>query len=314
MRFINLKTRVEESKISCPTVLCIGNFDGVHLGHRQLVNAVLEKYESLKKTYSQLSCGAWFFDSNFYKNTAEIYTLDEKLDVFASLGLEYAIIADFNDMKSLSPEEFVNSILQNDCKCIHAVCGENFRFGSRAAGNSDSLVDLMNGNATIVPLMSVEENIDSKNDIVVSSTYIRSLLADGHICRVNHLLGRNYSIIEPVIHGKALGRTLGLPTINQNINSKQLILKNGIYATYCTINNKKYWGVTNVGVRPTVEENGHKNIETHIIDFDGDCYDQYVKVEFIARIRDEMKFNSIEDLKSQIQSDIQKTKEIFTHN
>ncbi len=314
MRFINLKTRVEESCVPCPTVLCIGNFDGVHLGHRQLVNAVLEKYESLKKTYTHLTCGAWFFDSNFYKNTVEIYSLDEKLDVFASLGLEYAIIADFNDMKSLSPDEFVVSVLQDNCKCIHAVCGENFRFGSKASGTSHSLVDLMHGNATIVPLMSVKESIDYENDIVVSSTYIRSLLADGHICRANHLLGRNYSILEPVVHGKALGRTLGIPTINQNVNSKQLILKNGIYATDCTINGRKYLGVTNVGVRPTVEENGRKNIETHIIDFDGDCYDQYVKVEFMARIRDEMKFDTIEDLKAQIKLDINKTREIFIHN
>ena len=314
MRFINLKTRVEESSISFPTVLCIGNFDGVHLGHRQLVNAVLEKYGLLKKVYPNLTCGAWFFDSNFYKNTAEIYTLDEKLDVFASLGLEYAIIADFNDMKSLSPEEFVSSVLQDSCKCIHAICGENFRFGSKASGNSSSLASLMSGNATIIPLMSVQESNASENDIVVSSTYIRSLLTEGHICRANHLLGRNYSIVEPVIHGKALGRTLGIPTINQNINSKNLILKNGIYATYCSVNGRKYLGVTNVGIRPTVEDNGHKNIETHIIDFDGDCYDQYVKVEFVARIRDEMKFNSVDDLKAQIQSDIQKTKDIFIHN
>jgi hypothetical protein len=107
MRFINLKTRVEESSIPFPTVLCIGNFDGVHLGHRQLVNAVLEKYGLLKKVYPNLTCGAWFFDSNFYKNTAEIYTLDEKLDVFASLGLEYAKKREYNSATNTYVEYYV---------------------------------------------------------------------------------------------------------------------------------------------------------------------------------------------------------------
>lgn len=307
MRFINLKTKAEEALLSHPSVLCIGNFDGVHLGHRQLVASVLDQYRSLSSHYSDLVCGAWFFDSNFYKSTAEIYTIEEKLDTFASLGLDYAIIADFQEMKALSPDAFVNDILKNQCKCIHAVCGENFRFGAKAAGDSNSLVELMDGAATVVPLLSSE-------DCIVSSTYIRALLAEGKICRANYLLDSNYSISETVVHGKALGRKLGIPTINQNSLSKKLILKNGIYATLCHVDGKEYMGVTNVGVRPTVDDNGHKNIETFIIDFDGDCYDKTIKIEFMARIRDEMKFDDVESLKQQILKDIEKTKQIFYHN
>ena len=303
MRFINLKTKLEERFVSQPTILCIGNFDGVHLGHRQLVDAVLEKYFILKKTYPDIVCGAWFFDSNFYKNTNEIYSLNEKLDVFASLGLDYAIIADFEEMKCLSPVDFAHKILQEQCKCIHAVCGENFRFGSKAMGDSHSLLELMNGNATIVPLLT-------KGDTVISSTYIRSLLSFGNIEQTNILLANNYSITEVVVYGKQLGRKLGLPTINQNITSKQLILKNGIYATVCTIDNKQYYGVTNVGTRPTVDNNDQKNIETHIINFQDDCYGKKVKVEFIARLRDEIKFNNVDDLKHQIKQDIIATKQL----
>ena len=99
MRFINLKTMTEVSEISNSSILCLGNFDGVHLGHRQLVNAVLEKYMSLKMHSNNVTSGAWFFDSNSYKNADEIYSLNEKLEVFASLGLDFAIIADFNEMK-----------------------------------------------------------------------------------------------------------------------------------------------------------------------------------------------------------------------
>lgn len=307
MRFINLKTKTEVSSIDSPTVLCLGNFDGVHIGHRQLVDAVLQTYKSLSKNIPSVISGAWFFDSTFYKNADEIYSLEEKLNVFKSLGVDYAIIADFNEMKSLSPLDFVNVVLKEQCNCIHAVCGENFRFGAKAAGDSQSLIQLMNNNATVVPLLSEDNNI-------ISSTYIRSLLSNGEIQKANSLLSSNYSITESVVYGKQLGRTLGIPTINQNIESKKLILKNGIYATICTIDNEQYYGVTNVGIRPTVDDNGHKNIETHIIDFHGDCYGKIVKVEFVTRIRDEMKFDSVDALKEQINKDIITTKEFFKNN
>ena len=304
MKFIDLKTKAEVCSISQPTILCIGNFDGVHLGHRQLVDAVLEKHISLKKVYSNLASGAWFFDSNFYKNTSEIYSLDEKLDVFATLGLDYAIIANFDEMKSISPNDFVHKVLQDCCKCIHAVCGENFRFGSKAAGDSTDLLNFMDGNATIISLLT-------KDNTVISSTYIRHLLSFGNIEQANVLLATNYSITENVVYGKQLGRTLGLPTINQDITSKKLILKNGIYATVCTINSKQYYGVTNIGTRPTVDNNDQKNIETHIINFQDDCYNKRVKVEFVSRLRDEIKFNSVDELKYQIQQDIISTKQLF---
>lgn len=304
MRFINLKTKTEMASISQSTILCLGNFDGVHLGHRQLVDVVLKKQPTLKQTCHNIATGVWFFDSNFYKNTDEIYSLDEKLDVFTSLGLDYAIIADFEELKTLSPIDFVHKILIEQCHCVHAVCGENFRFGSKAMGNSHTLLELMNKNATVVSLLT-------KDNTVVSSTYIRSLLAKGDVEQVNILLANNYSITETVVYGKQLGRTLGLPTINQNINSKTLILKNGIYATICTIDGKHYYGVTNIGTRPTVDNSNQKNIETHIIDFKDDCYGKEIKVEFIARLRDEMKFNNVDELKYQINQDITATKQIF---
>ena len=307
MRFIDLKTKIEVSTITHPTVLCLGNFDGVHIGHRQLVDEVLKKHRTITNIESSVVTGAWFFDSNFYKNTDEIYSLDEKLNVFTSLGIDYAIIADFNDMKSLSPTNFVNDILIKQCNCVHAVCGENFRFGAKAAGDSHTLIQLMNGNATIVPLLTTDNN-------VISSTYIRCLLSSGDIEKANALLSANYSITETVIYGKQLGRKLGIPTINQNIESKTLILKNGIYSTICTIDNKKYFGVTNVGMRPTVDLNASKNIETHILDFQEDCYGKAITVEFVHRIRDEIKFNNIDDLKARIQKDIEITKEYFISN
>ena len=192
MRFIDLKTRVEATFISPPTVLCIGDFDGVHLGHRQLVASVLTQIQKEKQEHPNTVSGAWFFDSNTYKAAREIYTIEEKLNVFASLGLDYAIVADFDEMKSLSPESFVYDVLQSKCNCIHAVCGENFRFGAKAAGDSNALKSMMNGNATVVPLLSVD------GDQIISSTYIRELLAEGNIKKANSLLGANYTVYETV--------------------------------------------------------------------------------------------------------------------
>lgn len=312
MRFINLKTMTEETFIPADSVLCLGNFDGVHLGHRQLVDSVLDKFETLKINNKSIVSGAWFFDSSSYKLADEIYSLDEKLSVFADLGLDYAIIADFEEMKSLSPNAFVKDVLKNDCRCIHAVCGENFRFGSQAAGNSNTLKELMDDNATIVPLLSISKTNENGELIVVSSTYIRSLLACGAIEKANELLGTNYSICEEVVHGKALGRTIGIPTINQYPINKKIILSNGIYATVCTIDGKKYCGVTNVGTRPTVDNNELKNIETHIVNFNSDCYGKSIKVEFLSRIRDEKKFDGIDKLKNQIQQDIEVAKTIYS--
>ena len=302
MKFINLKTGIEESVLVHPSVLCIGNFDGVHIGHRRLVDAVLEEYEILKHTYPDIVTCAWFFDSNFYKSVKEIFSITEKLDIFAELGLDYAIIAEFSEMQGLSPSEFVADILIRECKCVHAVCGENFRFGKKASGNSALLTDLMSKKTTVLPLLTVDSEI-------VSSTYIRNLLANGFIEKANTLLGSNYSIYETVVHGKKLGRKLGIPTVNQNVVSKSLIIKNGIYVTDCTLDGVRYRAVTNVGIRPTVDDNGTQNVETHIIGYTDDCYDKTVKIEFLSRIRDEMTFNSIDELKARINSDIEIAKE-----
>ena len=304
MRFINLKTKAQEAGLSSPSVLCIGNFDGVHLGHRQLVAAVLAEYENLKPSHPELVSCAWFFDSNFYKSVKEIFSLDEKLDVFASLGIDYAIIADFKDMQNLSPSQFVSDVLIRECRCIHAVCGENFRFGQKACGDAELLADLMCKRATIVPLLTFDSDI-------ISSTYIRQLLANGMIEKANKLLGSNYTVSEKVVHGKKLGRKLGIPTINQNVSSKSMILKNGIYVTACTIDGVSYPGVTNVGVRPTVDSDGTQNVETHVIGFDGDCYEKVVRIEFLTRIRDERSFESVDALKARIECDIDAARQYF---
>lgn len=303
MRYIDLKTKGEIESLPSDSVLCIGNFDGVHIGHRQLVDAVLSSYRMLSGERDVI-CGAWFFDSSSYKSMRDIFTVEEKLDIFAELGLEYAVIADFDEVRGLSPNRFVNEILRTDCRCIHAVCGENFRFGAMAAGDAVMLSEMMLGNATIVPLLSFRGD-------TVSSTRIRELLEKGLVEEASLLLGSRYSVCERIVHGKALGRTIGIPTINQNITQKELLISRGTYATVCTLRGERYYGVTNFGTRPTVESSERKNLETYIIDFSGDCYGEDVKIEFASRLRDEMRFDSVESLRDQIEKDIESTRSYF---
>lgn len=306
MRFFDLRTDAPVPAIPSASLLCVGNFDGVHLGHRQLVARTLDEVAARRSAFprEEIASGVWLFESASYKTSDVLCTLEEKLEVFASLGLEYAAVAEFREMRELSPEDFVHDVLRGECHCVGAVCGENFRFGKNAAGDAARLCELMYGAATVVPLLSLGGE-------TVSSSRIRNLLLSGDIVRANELLGGRYSICEPVVHGKELGRTLGIPTINQHPTKKRLLLPDGVYSTLCTLDGKEYLGVTDVGVRPTTDRDGEKSVETFLIGYSGDCYGETVRVEFLERIRDEKKFSDLDELSAQIRRDIDRTRDTF---
>ncbi len=306
MRFFDLKAGTSVPAIPSPSLLCVGNFDGVHLGHRQLVARTLAELDFRRSAFPSEDTvgGVWLFESPSYKTSDVLCTLEEKLEIFASLGLEYAAVAEFSEMRELSPEAFVRDILRGECRCVGAVCGENFRFGKNAAGDAARLCELMDDAATVVPLLSFGGE-------TVSSSRIRDLLLCGDIARANELLGGRYSICEPVLHGKELGRTLGIPTINQRPTAKRLLLSDGVYSTLCTLDGKEYLGVTDVGVRPTTDRDGEKSAETFLIDYSGDCYGKSVRVEFLERIRDEKKFSDLDELAAQIRCDIDRAMNLF---
>lgn len=297
MKFINLKNGSVIKEPDADLVLCLGNFDGVHKGHRQLIGSCVDIVNKSNQSGKHLKSGVWFFGSSSLMSEKRIFSDEKKLETFSSLGLDIAAVADFADLKNMSGDEFVNDILKKQCRCVYALCGTNFRFGSGASSNSDDLVSLMNGNAHVIPLLSYEGE-------TVSSTKIRSLIYNGNIEKANFLLDSNYEITGTVIHGKALGRTIGLPTMNIDITENFVVPKNGIYITLSKIGNASYHSVTNIGIRPTVESTMRKNIETHIIGYSGDCYGRTVTIEFIHRLRDEIKFDSVELLKNQILLDI----------
>lgn len=308
MTVIDLRT-LKECDPPSSTVLCLGNFDGVHKGHRALIRETVRKKEELSNHHPKIKSGAWFFrlapiEIISGSTVPMLSDLEQKLRIFAELGLDVAFIYDFEDVGGLSPEDFVSDVLKKECGCIFSVCGYNFRFGKNAKGDSSLLYTLMSGNSMVVDKVTFHNK-------GVSSSLIRNYISEGNIEEANELLGRRFSFTARVIQGKQLGRTIGIPTVNQLIPEGFAVPKNGIYISNAIINKKQYKAVSNFGIRPSVSDGNFVNCETHIIDFDGDVYGQEVCIEFIKMIREEKKFGSIKELKKQILNDILEAKEYF---
>ena len=306
MTVINLQTLTED-QLPKKTVLCLGNFDGVHIGHQKLISKTVSIKNDLSESCNDVCSGVLFFKTSprelITKTTVPlIINPIEKLKLFKGLGLDYAIILEFEDVMHMTPANFVSKVLKEELGCIHAVCGYNFKFGKKASGDAHDLLRLMDESTTVIDKVSID-------GIDVSSSNIREFIANGNVTLVNLLLGRNYSISGTVIHGKKLGRTIGIPTINMQIDKGYAVLKNGIYVSQIKIDGTLYRSVSNIGIRPSVKDNDLINCETHIIGFDGDLYGRNLSVEFLKFVRDERKFDSINKLKEQIIKDIITAKE-----
>ncbi len=279
-------------------VLCLGKFDGVHLAHRRLLSHAKKLRDS---RFPSAVCGVFCFsrlplDSLSKNPPAHLCTLEQKLAAFYEEGMEVAILADFDSLRELSPEVFVQTILKEGCNTVAAVCGFNYRFGKNGAGNAALLCKLL-GN------VEVQEEVKLDGE-TVSSSRIRALLQNGDVALAAKLLTHPYTLSVPVVHGKALGRTWGIPTVNQNFPHALLIPMHGVYLTECRVEDRKYCGISNVGVRPTVENDTIANCETYLLDFDGDLYGKKLSVSFLELLRPEIKFSSKEELTAQIQQDI----------
>ncbi len=303
IKYIPLQTE-QSSAVSEVNILCLGNFDGVHFAHRTLLREA-KKLQAEKMPHAK--CGVFCFarpsgDFLFANPPKHLTTLEQKLQYFANEGMDFAVIADFEALKGLSPEEFVNDVLVKQCGCQGAVCGYNYHFGKFGAGDHELLQELLSPNP-VITVSPVYMNGDT-----VSSTRIRALLNQGKVKEANALLTVPFSITAAVEHGKGLGHKLGTPTFNQTLPDEMLTPANGVYLTRCIIDDTLYYGVTNIGIRPTVDVAAPLNVETHLLNFEGDLYQKKLKVEFLDYIRPEQKFASLEALQNQIQEDIKTAK------
>lgn len=301
MVVIDLRTKTE-TELSGNISIALGSFDGVHLGHRRVIEEAV-KHASEKGVKSVV----WCLGVGGKKTDGEFVTAkDEKIKLIASMGADYAAFEDFEKIKDLSPEEFVEGYLK-DMGCVFVSVGFNFRFGKGASGDVQRLRALCHSlgiESTVVPSVEI-------GDTVVSSSVIRNLLKEGEMTQVSKLLGYDFFLFAGVIHGRSLGAKLGFPTVNQKFENGKIIPKHGVYFTLTETGGKTYPSVTNVGSRPTV--GGHAcRAETHIIGFDRDIYGENVTVYFKAFRRPEVCFGSGEELTAALKEDIKAAREYFS--
>ena len=291
------------------TSAAIGNFDGVHLGHKEIIS-LLNKISAEK---SSKSCIITFEPHPqkvlSKKEVALITPFDEKVRLLEQQGVDVTVCLKFTkELSKLSAEDFVSEVLVKILRIKDIVVGPDFMFGKNRSGNADllgKLGEIYDYNTEVLQPKVIDDEI-------ISSSLIRRYIVDGNIQRVNKLLGYRYFIRGVVIEGEKRGRKIGFPTTNLN-SPWELLPKPGVYATYALVGDKSYQSITNIGYRPTFGEN-KLLIETHIFDFSKEVYGQDISVEFVKRLRDEKKFGSVDDLVNQIKLDIEDVKNILTIN
>lgn len=297
---------INDEKIAEKTVVALGIFDGVHLGHRIIFDTAKSKLSRDMK-FAVFT----FKTSSIMKKHGQpyeyIYTEAQKNHIFERLGADYVYSPEIASLIDMSGEDFCREILKEKMNAKYIVCGKNFRFGKGASCGAEQLKQFGDKYGFEVCICDILK-MDGE---VVSSGRIKEYLKSGDIPKANKLLGENYFVAGEVVTGNRIGRTINFPTLNQLFEERQIVPKMGAYATCCEIFGEKYSGVTNIGVKPTVESNISPLAETHVCGFSGDIYGENVKIDFIEFLREERKFPSIEHLKKQIESDLKSANEIY---
>lgn len=285
---------------SPPSVVVLGNFDGIHIGHRKLICKALElsRELGLKSLVLTFDPHPSFVLAN--KEPVDlIYLSCEKERLLSNIDIFVEYPYDLVTAK-MTPEDFIEKVICKQLNAKYIVVGNDYRFGHERKGDINLLKKLSsNYGYELITIPKIAYNND-----IVSSTWIRKEIKQGNIELANKLLGENFSITGKVVEGKKNGRKFGFPTANIIPHRYKILPPNGVYYSNISVNGKKYDSITNVGVNPTL--NGQKKVvETHILGFDEDIYGQVVVVEFIQFIRKEKKFNSIEELKKEVSSNIE---------
>ncbi|NVJ50879.1 MAG: bifunctional riboflavin kinase/FAD synthetase [Gammaproteobacteria bacterium] len=301
MQLIHGLNRIPEQLQGC--VATIGKFDGIHLGHQQILAAVSAQARSMG-----LASAVIVFepDPQEYfagdKAPARLTRFAEKWRLFAQMGIEKVICLRFaKSLASMSAQDFIQELLIRRLQVKHLIVGDDFRFGRQRQGDYELLQQLGAGHFGVQNTASIKQGTER-----ISSTLIRHKLQQGDFTAAEQLLGRAFSMTGRVVHGDKLGRTLDFPTINVPLRRRVSPLQ-GVYVVKVYGLDEPVFGVANVGTRPTVDGQSAR-VEAHLFDFDRDCYGAQVELVFLHRIRNEQKFASVEALKKQIQCDVTEAK------
>ena len=285
-----------------PTVMALGNFDGIHIGHQQLIRRAGELAAENGLPASVLTFHPHPREVLGRGHYANLLTpFDEKMHVLAELGITATYVANFtNEFASLTPEEFVTHFLA-PLNPQTVVVGFDYAFGRGGKADASQLKQLAERIGIFVEIVGAVNRYGEK----VSSTLIREKLSYGDMRLVQELLGRPYALTGQVVHGEKRGRLLGFPTANLQATESYTLPKNGVYLVRVLVQNQWYAGVMNIGTKPTFHDEAHRSLEAHLFEFEGDIYGQFVRVEILDFLRDEKKFFSVDELIAQIGSDVQ---------
>lgn len=269
------------------SVLLFGGFDGLHAGHKKLLETA-KKYRLPIGITTIFGC----------KNSDTVFTAEERREIFKNAGFAFVCETTFEDIKDVQAETFAET-LKTAYNVKNFVCGKDFRFGKGATGTPETL-----GKTSRVDV----EEILTQDGEKISSTAVKKYLADGDIEKVNSLLGDKFFLIGEVVEGRQVGRKLGFPTANIAYPQGKFALKKGVYETRVTLDGKTYFAITNYGERPTFD-NGQVLTETYIDGYTGNLYATKIKVEFVRFLREITKFNCVDDLCTQLEEDIRRVRE-----
>jgi riboflavin kinase/FMN adenylyltransferase len=302
---MRILTELNESILFNHPILTLGTYDGVHLGHQEIIRTLVQRAKNAGKE-SVLFTFEPHPRKVLYPEGAGVKLIDsveEKIEKLKALGLDTIILFPFSlSFSRLSAMEFVRDILVHSIGVSEVHIGYDHHFGKNREGSFQELIELgelFNFSVHQIGPVTFETN-------TISSTKIRNALIAGEIDKANSYLGRRFSMRGVVVHGKKLGRTIGFPTANIDLNnSDKIIPKFGVYAVLVRLENVVYKGVMSVGINPTVTSENTTKLEVYIFDFDREIYDQEIEVEFVQYIREEMRFESMELLINQIKDDEQ---------
>ena len=290
-----------------PTVLTIGAFDGIHRGHQYLISRVIARAQEIGADSALVTLHP--HPKVVLRPTSSLRylsTIEERLDWLAPLGLDYVVVFPFSlETSQMRAREFVQ-LLVDRLRLVEIFCGKDFALGYKREGNVEFLRALGREQGFAVTVADPH----ALEGQIVSSTRVRELTAQGEIDEATRLLGRSPSVRGRVIEGDRRGRALGFPTANLAIAERRLIPADGIYAVRVRIGDAWFGGAANIGTRPTFDK-GQRLVEVYVLDFDGDLYDQVIEVQFVKRLRAELKFENVNALVEQMKRDVAEARAVL---
>ncbi|MFM7596692.1 MAG: bifunctional riboflavin kinase/FAD synthetase [Flavobacteriales bacterium] len=282
-------------------VVTLGTYDGVHIGHRSILTQLINKAKETGMDSMLITFDPHPRQALGLGEISLLTTLDEKIELLATTGLDYLLVLPFTkEFSNQGAEDFISKVLIDQLNISEIILGYDHKFGHNREGDVHLLAEVLTKTGrfvTEIPAQDVDE-------IIVSSTKIRNALLQGNIDSANRLLGYKYQVNGKVVNGKQLGRTIGYPTANiEPLNGSKLIPGNGVYAVTTCIDGITYQGMMNVGIRPTVSDTNERVIEVHLFDFNSDIYGNAVTISLCHRLRGEQTFTGIEALTAQLKKD-----------